>query len=168
MALILQSIMELHSFFRTRKSLTKSSFAKSSLAEIFFTESFLVESSLVDFLLAESSFTESIIETSQPKSNWAVNHSTAARIQALTLAKGLQTLASMEKNIAVKIAAAQFNIREKTVLKYMRMARLQGYNPTVSSVMKKEYVTDASHSDCPLKVTPEVIVSLLSLRKTPS
>ena len=99
MALILQSIMKPHSSFRTRESSTESSFAKSSL-------------------------TKSSVETFQSKSNRVINYSNAARIQALTLAEGLQTLASMEKDIAVKIAAAQSHIGEKTVLKYMKTAKI--------------------------------------------
>ena len=111
----------------------------------------LQQNHLLPISLAESS-----IETSQSKSNRAINHFNAARIQALTLAEGLQTLASMEKDIAVKIAATQSHIGEKTVLKYMRTARIRGYDPTVSTIMKEEYVTDAPRSGRPPKATPEV------------
>lgn len=132
MAFILQSIMESHSPFRTRKS------------------------------LVESSFVESIVETFQPKSNRAINHFIAARIQVLTLAEGLQTLAFIEIDMAVKMAAAQSNISKKTVLRYMRTAKLRGYDPMVSTVIKEEYVTDAPRSSRPPKATPKVEARLLA------
>ena len=68
----------------------------------------------------------------------------------------------MEKDIAVKIAAAQLHIGEKTVLKYMRTARIQDYDPTVSTVMKKEYVTDTSHLGQSSKAIPEIEARLLA------
>lgn len=153
MASILQSIMEPYSPFRTRKSLAKSPLTKFSVTESSITEFSVIEPSIIEFFFNESS---------QPKSNWAVNHLTAARIQALTLAEKLQTFASMEKDIAVKIATAQSNIGEKTVLRYMRTARLWGYNPAVSTVIKEEYVTDAPRLSCPPKATPEVEARLLA------
>lgn len=124
MASILQSIMEPHSPFKTRKSLAKSPFIKASVIKSSVTEFSIIESSVIEFSINESSLSNSITKTSQPKNNRAVNYSTAARIQAFTLAKRLQTLTSMEKDIVVKIAAAQSNIRKKTVLRYMRTTRL--------------------------------------------
>lgn len=90
------------------------SFIKLSLVKSFFTKS----------SLAKSFFTESVNITLQSKNNQAINYFNTARIQALILVKELQTLASMKKNIAVKITASQLLISEKTILKYIKTARI--------------------------------------------
>lgn len=56
----------------------------------------------------------------------------------------------VEKEIAVsKIAASRTEVSAKTEKKYMRTARLRGYDPSVSPRIKKEYVVDAPRSGRP-------------------
>ena len=43
----------------------------------------------------------------------------------------------------------------------MRIAKLQGYDPTVFTVIKEEYITDVPRSSHPLKATLEIEKQLL-------
>lgn len=114
----------------------------------------------MDFLLSN---VEPGIETENQIINpKAISHSTAARIQALSLVEGLQALNLMEDDIAVRIAASRSGISKKTVLKYMKTARLRGYDPAISTVMKEEYVTDKPRSGRPPIVTQEVEEQILA------
>ena len=65
------------------------------------------------------------------------------------MVEALQDLELVEREIAVKIAASRTGVSAKTVKKYMRTARLRGYDPSVSPLIKKEYVVDALRSGRP-------------------
>lgn len=62
----------------------------------------------------------------------------------------------------MKIAAAQSKIKEKTFLKYIRTARLWGYDSTIFTVMKEEYIIDALYSSYLSKATLEVEGQILA------
>lgn len=85
-----------------------------------------------------------------------VNHTVAARLQALTLA---------EHGVPKAIAGAKSGMSEQSVTRLMKKARLRGYNPEVSTIMKEEYVTDGARPGRRLKVTPEKESAILASGK---
>ena len=68
----------------------------------------------------------------------------------------------VEKEIAVKIATSRTGVSAKTVKKYMGTARLRGYDPSVSPLIKKEYVMDAPRSGRPSIATSDVESRILA------
>lgn len=64
--------------------------------------------------------------------------------------------------MAVKIAASRSNIGERTILKYMKQARIRGYDPAILTVIKEEYVADAPCSGRPLIATFKVKERILA------
>lgn len=68
----------------------------------------------------------------------------------------------MEKEMAIKIAASRSNIEKRTILKYMKQARIHGYDPAISTVIKERYVADVFCSGCSLIATSEVEERILA------
>lgn len=85
-----------------------------------------------------------------------LNHTVAARLQALTLA---------EHGVHKAIAAAKSGMSRVSVFRLVKIARLRGYNPEVSTIMKEEYVTDKPRSGRRHKVTPEMESAILASGK---
>lgn len=90
---------------------------------------------------------------SRRKHPQTINHTVAARLQALTLA---------EHGVSKAIAGAKSGMSEQSVSRLMKKARSRGYNPEVSTVMKEEYVTDKPRPGRRLKVTPEKESAILA------
>ena len=82
-----------------------------------------------------------------------VNHTIAARLQALTL---------VEHGVGIDAAATASGMTSITVRCLRKKARERGFDPEVSSVMKEEYFKDAPRSGRPPKVTSEVEYDILT------
>lgn len=94
-----------------------------------------------------------INDQSKRKHPQTVNHTVAARLQALTLA---------EHGVPKAIAGAKSGMSEQSVSRLMKKARSRGYNPELSTIMKEEYVTDKPRPGRRLKVTPEKESAILA------
>lgn len=95
-------------------------------------------------------------DQSRRKHPQTINHTVAARLQALTLA---------EHGVSKAIAGAKSGMSEQSVIRLMKKARLRGYDPEVSTIMKEEYVTDTPRPGRRLKVTPEKESAILASGK---
>lgn len=86
---------------------------------------------------------EDIIEAIKAKDPRSVNHTIAQRLQALALA---------EAGIAIRQAAALSGLSNtKSVRRLQKKARDRGYDPTVSTIIKPEYVSDAARLGRPVE-----------------
>ena len=86
----------------------------------------------------------------------SVNHPTAKRIQALSL---------VEHGVPAKDVAAICEMSSSTVHRLKIKARERGYDPSISRVLKEEYVIDAPRSGQPPKVTEVEKAILDNVRK---
>ncbi len=101
----------------------------------------------------------SLLSAAQPpgrKRTQDINHDLGQRIQALALA----TLPA-EFKITQTMTAAISGISQPPVSRLMKQAKERGYDPSICSHIKLEYVTDAPRSGRPLIVTPELERTIL-------
>ena len=82
----------------------------------------------------------------------SINHTTAQRIQTLTLA---------EHDVAVKIVADICEMSHQSVYVLKKKTRQRNYNSEISRLLKKKYVTDTPRSERSLKVTSEIEKNIL-------
>ena len=69
----------------------------------------------------------------------------------------------VEHGIAIKIIQTVTEIKYlSAIYRYKCQAHEQGYDPTVSQMMKIGWVADALHSGCPPKVTPQIEEAILA------
>lgn len=68
----------------------------------------------------------------------------------------MQALALVEYGVPPGHASNTTKISVKTIQRLRRQARARGYDPSVSSVLKLEYVEDAPRSGRPPKLNPEL------------
>ena len=80
---------------------------------------------------------------------------------SLTTGQKLQELCLVEHGIAVKVVQAVTGVSTQSISYIKRKALDRGYDPTVSRILKVEYVEDACRSGRPLKVTSEVEQAIL-------
>ena len=96
-------------------------------------------------------------EAVKVKDGRSVNHTIAQRVQALAIA---------EAGIALKQAAALSGLHNaQSVKRLQQKARARGYDPTVSTILKSEYVCDAPRSGRPLVFTAEKEAIMLASGK---
>ena len=81
---------------------------------------------------------------------------------SLTIGKKLQALSLIEHGIAAKVVQAVTGVSTQSISYLKRKARDRGYDPTISRILKVEYVQDAPRSGRPTKVTPEVEQAILN------
>ena len=104
--------------------------------------------------LEEPVSVEDVTAVDKVKDGRSVNHTLAQRLQALALA---------EAGIAMKQAAAMSGLHNaQSVKRLQTKARARGYNPTVSTILKSEYVCDGSRSGRPKTFTPEKEAEMLA------
>ena len=81
---------------------------------------------------------------------------------SLTIGQKLQALSLIEHGITAKVVQAVTGVSIQSISYLKRKARDRGYDPTVSRILKVEYVQDAPRSGRPLKVTPEIEQAILN------
>ena len=97
---------------------------------------------------------EEIVEAIKAKDPRSVNHTIAQRLQALALA---------EAGIVIRQAAALSGLSNaKLVRRLQKKVRDRGYDPTVSTIMKSEYVSDAARSGRPVEFDAEKQAEMLA------
>lgn len=98
------------------------------------------------------------IQAADPVFPRGVKHSVAQRLQALALAEY-----GVDKKVAAAIAGLSTANGGLSVKRLMEKARRNGFNPSVSSVLKEEYVADTLRSGRPkiatLEKEAEILVS---------
>jgi hypothetical protein len=82
--------------------------------------------------------------------------------RSLHLDQRLQALALAEKNIAVKIVQTITEVSVRFISALKKKAREREYDPSVSRVLKLEYIEDAPRSRRSLKVTSVVEAAILN------
>ena len=85
-----------------------------------------------------------------------------AQSNSLTIAQRIQALALVEHGIAAKIVQEVTGVSTSSISALKIKARQRGYDPTVSRVLKVEYIEDAPRSGRPKKVTSEVEQAILN------
>ena len=81
---------------------------------------------------------------------------------SLTIGQRLQALSLIEHGISAKVVQAITEVSIQSISSLKRKARDRGYDPTVSRVLKVEYVQDAPRSGRPSKVTPAIEQAILN------
>ena len=80
---------------------------------------------------------------------------------SLTIGQKLQALSLIEHGITAKVVQAVIGVSTQSISYLKRKARDRGYDPTVSRILKVEYVEDACRSGRPPKVTSKVEQAVL-------
>ena len=80
-----------------------------------------------------------------------------------SLAERAQALALLKYEININSVITYTGFSRSYLYEMRKKARDRGFNPSISFILKDEYLTDAPRSGRPLKATPELVAKLLSL-----
>lgn len=90
-----------------------------------------------------------------------MSSSSRPQSNSLDLGQRLQALSLVEHGLSPKEASKASGVSPQTISRLRKQARERGFDPSVSSILKIEYVEDVKRSGRPTVRTPEVIQTIL-------